>query len=150
MQINIAQKSDVDEIVELDALIIGNTRRRTLIAELVGLQQGYIARQESQIIGFLLMQHYFFGQPFIEVLIVDPSFRRQGVGTALMQHIETVYTPGKLFTSTNTSNKRMQQLCEQLGYVHSGIVENLDEGDPELIYFKKLTSTMYSVDQEAP
>ena len=25
----------------------------------------------------------------------------------------------------------------------------VDEGDPDLIYFKKLTSTTYSVDQEA-
>ena len=138
MHIDIAQASDVNQMVALDALVIGNARRKTLITELVGLQQGYIARQESRIIGFLLMQHHFFGQPFIEVLIMHPSFRRQGVGTALMQHIEAVYTPGKLFTSTNASNKRMQQLCERLGYIRSGIVENLDEGDPELIYFKSL------------
>jgi RimJ/RimL family protein N-acetyltransferase len=42
-----------------------------------------------------------------------------------------------LFTSTNQSNIAMQRLCESCGFERSGIVENLDEGDPELIYFKR-------------
>ncbi len=138
MQIDVAQENDIGEMVALDDLVIGSTRRQNLIAEIVGLQQGYVARQEHQIVGFLLMQHHFFEQPFIKLLIVHPSFRRQRIGGALMQHIEPIYTPGKLFTSTNESNKKMQQLCERLGYIRSGIIENLDEGDPDLIYFKRL------------
>ena len=43
-----------------------------------------------------------------------------------------------MFTSTNQSNLPMQRLCDRLGYVKSGYVENLDEGDPELIYVKLL------------
>jgi len=33
----------------------------------------------------------------------------------------------------------MQRLCEHLGYVRSGWIDNLDEGDPEIIYFKRVT-----------
>jgi len=138
MLVDLAQASDVDEMASLDASVIRSTRRRKLITETVYLHQGYIARQENQIVGILLMQHHFFGHPFIELLVVHPSFRRQGIGSALMRHVETFYALGKLFTSTNVSNKKMQQLCEQLGYIRSGIIENLDEGDPELIYFKQL------------
>ena len=32
----------------------------------------------------------------------------------------------------------MQALCEKLGFVKSGWIDNLDEGDPEIIYFKRL------------
>jgi hypothetical protein len=32
----------------------------------------------------------------------------------------------------------MQNLCEKLGFVRSGCIENLDEGDPEIIYFKRM------------
>jgi hypothetical protein len=32
----------------------------------------------------------------------------------------------------------MQRLCDRLGFVKSGYIENLDEGDPELIYVKFL------------
>jgi len=139
MQIDVAREIDIDEMVALDTLVSGNSSRRNLITQTVKQHQGYLARQENRIVGFLLMHQHFFELPFIELLLVHPSFRRQGIGTALMQHIETLSTPGKLFTSTNVSNERMQRLCERLGYVRSGIIENLDEDDPELFYFKRLS-----------
>ena len=55
-----------------------------------------------------------------------------------MQHMEQTCTTAKLFTSTNQSNAPMQALLNKLGYRQSGFIENLDEGDPELIYFKRL------------
>ena len=56
-----------------------------------------------------------------------------------MRHVERSCLPDKLFTSTNQSNTQMQALCETLGYVKSGWVDNLDEGDPEIIYFKRMS-----------
>lgn len=150
MQIEVAQEIDIEEMLALDALVIGSSRRRNLIAQTVKQHQGYLARQESQIVGFLLMHQHFFELPFIELLIVHPSFRRQGIGTALMQHIETISTPGKLFTSTNVSNEPMQRLCERLGYVRSGIIEHLDEDDPELFYFKRLSNDTPFRKEETP
>jgi hypothetical protein len=35
-----------------------------------------------------------------------------------------------LFASTNESNVPMQALLDSLGYVQSGIINNLDPGDP--------------------
>jgi ribosomal protein S18 acetylase RimI-like enzyme len=150
MQIDVAQEIDIDEMVALDDLEIGNSSRWNLITRTVKQHQGYVARQENRIVGFLLMHQHFFELPFIELLLVHPSFRRQGIGTALMQHLETLSTPGKLFTSTNVSNERMQRLCERLGYVRSGIIENLDEDDPELFYFKRLSNEPPFRKEETP
>ena len=150
MQIDVAQEINIDEMVDLDALVIGNSSRRNLITQTVKQHQGYVARQENRIVGFLLMHQHFFELPFIELLLVHPSFRRQGIGTALMQHIESLPTPGKLFTSTNVSNERMQRLCERLGYVRSGNIENLDEDDPELFYFKRLSKEAPFRKEEIP
>ncbi len=150
MQIDVAQEIDIEEMLALDALVTGSSHRRNLIAQTVKQHQGYVARQESQIVGFLLMHQHFFEMPFIELLIVHPSFRRQGIGAALMQHIETISTPGKLFTSTNVSNEPMQRLCERLGYVRSGIIEHLDEDDPELFYFKRLSNDTLFRKEETP
>ena len=150
MQIDVAQEIDIGEMVALDALVIGNSSRRNLITQTVKQHQGYVARQENRIVGFLLMHQHFFELPFIELLLVHPSFRRQGIGTALMQHIEMLSTPGKLFTSTNVSNERMQRLCERLGYIRSGIIENLDEDDPELFYFKRLSNEAPFRKEEIP
>ncbi len=55
-----------------------------------------------------------------------------------MPHVEVLCQTDKLFTSTNQSNRPMQKLLEKLGYQPSGYIENLDEGDPELVYFKRL------------
>ena len=45
---------------------------------------------------------------------------------------------GQLFTSTNRSNLPMRRLCDRLGFQRSGVVENLDNDDPELVYYKRL------------
>jgi ribosomal protein S18 acetylase RimI-like enzyme len=150
MQIDVAQEIDIDEMVALDVLGSGSSRRRNLITETVKQHHGYVARQETQIVGLLLMHQHFFELPFIELLMVHPSFRRQGIGTALMQHMETISTPGKLFTSTNLSNEPMQRLCERLGYIRSGIIEHLDENDPELFYFKRLSNEAPFRKEETP
>ena len=72
------------------------------------------------------------------MLYIHQDYRRNGVGAALMKHMESECRTEKLFTSTNQSNIPMQRLLAKLEYKPSGKVENLDEGDPELIYFKKL------------
>ncbi|MFJ4389225.1 hypothetical protein [Pseudomonas soli] len=40
--------------------------------------------------------------------------------------------------STNRSNEPMRRLLERQRFVASGVVENLDEGDPEQIYCWRL------------
>ena len=71
-------------------------------------------------------------------LSLDAPLGSAGVTTALIRHIERTCPRGKLYTSTNESNVAMQRLCETLGFKRSGYSENLDEEDPEIIYFKRL------------
>lgn len=53
-----------------------------------------------------------------------------------MRYSESICQTTKLFTSTNLSNLPMQALLTKLGYRLSGVIHNLDDGDPELVYFK--------------
>ena len=84
------------------------------------------------------MNDSFFGRAFVELLIVHPACRRRGVASALMRHLEAICPGDRLFTSTNRSNAAMQRLCDSLGFQHSGVIENLDDGDPEIVYVKFL------------
>src|SRR5437763_4473704 len=70
----------------------------------------------------------FYGFDFLELLVVAESWRRRGIGRALVEAWEDRAASPKVFTSTNQSNLPMQRLCESLGFVRSGIIENLDEG----------------------
>lgn len=84
MQIDVAQESDIEQMVVLNVLVSGSSRRRRLITETIKQHHGYVACQENQVVGILLLHQHFFELPFIELLMVHPSFRRQGIRTALM------------------------------------------------------------------
>jgi hypothetical protein len=61
---------------------------------------------------------------------VEPQFQ--------VEWIEPLCRTEKLFTSTNRSNTPMQSLLARTKFSQSGIVHNLDDGDPEIIYSKRL------------
>ena len=87
----------------------------------------------------MVWNHGFFGHAFVALLAVRPEARRRGVASVLVGHVEAVCGSDRLFTSTNASNAAMQRLCDALGFERSGIIDNLDEGDPELVYCKRLS-----------
>ena len=75
---------------------------------------------------------------FVVMLCVHPERRRRGIGQALMRHAEVACRTQRIFASTNRSNLPMQRLLEGLGYRCSGMVDDLDPGDPELFYSRWL------------
>jgi ribosomal protein S18 acetylase RimI-like enzyme len=133
-----ATEDDYADICAIDAAIMGNDSRREYLAEAIMARHCLVAREADEALGYAVVDNAFFGNPFIELLIVHPEHRRRGVGEAIMRYIEKTCPAPKLFTSTNESNLPMQKLCEKLGFTRSGYIENLDEGDPEIIYFKRL------------
>ena len=101
----------------------------------------HVAAAVGEVIGYGVLNYTFYGQGFFEMLYVHPDHRRRGAGAALLLHMESLCRSPKLFTSTNLSNLPMQSLLNKAGYALSGVIHNLDEGDPELVYFKRLTQT---------
>jgi RimJ/RimL family protein N-acetyltransferase len=59
--------------------------------------------------------------------------------SALVSALEAECPTDRLFTATEESNQAMQRLCEALGFVHSGRIEGLEDGEIELIYYKVLS-----------
>ncbi len=113
--------------------------RREFLERAAAAGECWLAREGADIVGFAVFDRSLYDQPFVSLLYVVPEQRRNGIATDLMRHVESICPGRKLFTSTNESNTPMQRLCERLGYVRSGWIENLDEGDPEIIYFKRLS-----------
>jgi len=85
-----------------------------------------------------VLDYSFYDCGFIRLVYVRPDYRRHSVGSTLIQAMEERCRTAKLFTSTNQSNDSMRALLAKLGYVRSGFIDNLDPGDPELVYFKPL------------
>jgi hypothetical protein len=126
-----ARSSDATAIVTIDH----DPSRESELREAVEDSRCLVAEWDRTIVGFAVGSR-FYGFDFLELLVVSIGHRRCGVASALIRGWEAAAVTPKLFTSTNESNIPMQRLCERLGYARSGFIENLDEGDPEIIYFK--------------
>ncbi len=138
VQIRQAEQEDIPGICSFDHLA-GTPDRRTFIENSVRSGSAYVAVLDGAVVGYTVLEYTFYSLGFIAMLYVHPDHRRKGLASQLVHHIESVCRTDKLFTSTNESNLPMQSLMVKLGYVPSGIINNLDEGDPELVYFKSLT-----------
>lgn len=127
---------DLDEIMYIDSDVMGDTSRGSYIAKAIELGGCISAREGDQMVGFLLYDMHFFECSFISLIIVSPSKRRKGYASMMLDYMMRTSPTAKVFSSTNRSNGSMQKVFAANGFIQSGIVENLDEGDPELIYFK--------------
>lgn len=139
MEIRIAQPSDAEAIEAFDHVArSGASRREFINSSLLASGHCWVAVVDGQAVAYAVLEHTFFENGFVSMLYVNPEFRCRGLGSALLRHLEDQCRTAKLFTSTNQSNHAMRALLAKLNYKPSGVIENLDEGDPELVYFKRL------------
>jgi ribosomal protein S18 acetylase RimI-like enzyme len=133
-----ATGDDYDAVRALDRLLAGVRDRGEALRSWIAAGECVVARDGNVVPGFAVADCSFFAQGFLVLLVVHPDRRRQGIASMLVRYVEEHCPAAKLFTSTNRSNTAMQAVLRSLGFLESGVVENLDEGDPELIYFKRL------------
>jgi GNAT superfamily N-acetyltransferase len=132
-----ATAADIDALIAIDHIATHSADRREAIAAWVALGHCHLAERDSAVAGYVALTRSFFRSPFIEMLIVGATFRRGGIGRALIEHcIALTPSEHKLWTSTNESNAPMRALLPQLGFVQTGMFEHLDEGDPERIFLR--------------
>ena len=137
MEIRQAEEKDITTICSFDHLAQIVERRR-FIQNSVRSRTASVAVSDGQVVGYAVLEYSFFAQGFMAMLYIHPGHRRKGIGSEIVRYVESICKTEKLFTSTNESNLPMQALMAKLHYTPSGIINNLDEGDPELVYFKRL------------
>jgi ribosomal protein S18 acetylase RimI-like enzyme len=130
--------SDAESIIAFDHVAQSEPSRVEFINRSIYSDQCYVVEYGEMVVAYGVLEYSFYECGFISMLYVHPEFRRRGFGSELMIYLERLCKTEKLFTSTNQSNMTMQALLESIGYQRSGIVENLDEGDPEIIFFKNV------------
>jgi len=99
----------------------------------------FVGVDDHIVVGFAILEYSFYANGFIPLFVVSREHRRSGTGTALLKHAATHCRTPKLFSSTNESNREMQALLKKVGFRESGRIDNLDDGDPEIVYFKRVS-----------
>ncbi|MEM6429012.1 MAG: GNAT family N-acetyltransferase [Deinococcota bacterium] len=138
MKIRNATDSDLAAMYAVDPIAAENTSHKQHMHEWVNAGQAIVALTNDVVVGYAVLEYTFFSNGFMSMLMVDKASRRQGIAAALVKHLEEICKTDKLFTSTNESNKPMQGLMQSMSYEPSGTVYNLDEGDAELFYVRRL------------
>lgn len=133
-----ATDDDLGAVLEVERDGRATGGRATFIASAIAEGRCLVARGGDAIAGFAIHDRSLFDQPFVALLKVRPADRRRGIGTALVQAAIAATDGDRLFSSTNASNVAMRMLLGRLGFVASGFIENLDPGDPEMIYIRWL------------
>ena len=131
-----ALPADVDAMLACDAYAQAHASRGDAVRAAVGQGHCQVAIQAGQVAGYVLTRDDFFDYGFVSLVVVSPAHQRRGVGVRLLAAAEAACTTAKLFTSTNQSNLAAQRLFASAGFVRSGQIDHLDEGDPELVYMK--------------
>lgn len=136
MQTRDAVAEDLPALVTVDAVAQGNLERVESLRAAIAAGECIVAAQGRALLGYVVLNYAFYRNGFVPLLYVSAESRRQGVGTALLRAAEARCRTEKLYTSTNESNHPMRALLKAAGYQPSGVVNNLDPGDPELVYVR--------------
>jgi GNAT superfamily N-acetyltransferase len=128
--------ADLDFLAEADPRLADGSAYRAHIGELLGAGMSWAAVIEGRALGFAIVTRHFFNFPFVDLLVVAEAARRGGIGSVLMARCEDDHDADRIFTSTNESNAPMRRLLETAGWQVSGKIDNLDPGDPELVFVK--------------
>lgn len=134
VRIRAAVCTDLPALIALDSVAADDPRRAVQIGQWLADGHMHVAELDDTLAGYRVQHRHFFGEAFIEMLMVASPLRGHGVGSALLLHATSCSAGARLFTSTNQSNANMQRLLAAAGFQQCGIVHGLDEGDPELIY----------------
>ena len=138
MTIRTGVPDDLSAIESIDPVARPDAGRRDFLRRAVESGCLLVATSGDEVAGFVVLEHSFFGRGFIAALMVAPAHRRASIGSALVRGAEERCATDRIFVSTNASNRPMQQLLERAGYTRSGVIHDLDPGDPELVYSKSL------------
>jgi GNAT superfamily N-acetyltransferase len=133
--VRLAVSTDVEQILAIDPTAV---TRRTLIQSAINDGECFVAASNGVLLGYGLMDHEFFDRGFVRLIYVHTAHRRLGVATRLFDELETQCKSNRIFSSTNLSNQPMRGFLVSRGYVLSGMIQDLDEGDPEMFYSKRL------------
>lgn len=132
------EAADAAEIKALDTIVPLDPRRAESIDNWLERDVVFVAELEGKVVGYGVFNHDFFRQGNVDMLMLHPDYRGQRIGERLLQALEQACDTPKLFCTTNVSNHRMQRLLSRQGFAACGFIDELDPGDPELVYVKKL------------
>lgn len=133
-----AEPNDLVQIQEFDYVMHESDARKDAAVEAIGEGRALVIETHGAVVGYGIIHHQFFARSFIDLVYIAEDERNRGLGPRLLEALEGLAKSLQVFTSTNESNVHMQHVLEAEGYRRVGRIEELDPGDPELVYVRNV------------
>lgn len=140
--LRIATEKDLPLVVAFDYALDKEEhiewKREEKIAKAISDESCFVILADDREVGFAIFDYRFFDQGWIELLVMEEHHRGKGIGGQAIDLLCKQCKTGKIFTSTNSSNRQMQKALAKAGFTFAGKIDGLDDGDPELFYYKRM------------
>ena len=105
----------------------GETDWNKLFDPLPAGREGFVIESGGAVAGFALLRPKFLMGDYLELLVVAPSARGQGLGSRMLAHVEgLVFVRTKnLFACVSDFNKEARKFYQTNGYQEIGPMPNL-------------------------
>lgn len=134
-----ANSTDAEALKAIDTVVLNDPTRARYIDVWLVEDDVLVADLNGEVVGYGVFNHAFFRQGQADMLMVHSAHRGKGVGEKLLLALESLCDTPKFWVTTNLSNHPMQRLLTRLSYKPCGYIDELDPGDPELIFVKRLS-----------
>jgi len=107
-------------------------------------REGLVIETNGTVAGFALLRQKFLLGDYLELLVVAPSARSNGLGSALLKHVESlVFARAKnIFACVSDFNAGARQFYKKNGYQEIGPMPNfLIPGSAEILLRKTIGSS---------
>ena len=114
---------------------------REVVAGKTGRGEVVVAEQDGKSIGYARVEFLWSTVPFIALIWVLEPHRKQGVGRAILAHLESRFRAEgheALFSSSQADEPEPQAWHRRMGFEDCGVIERINEGGVGEVFFRKV------------
>ena len=134
VSVRYAEIDDLD-FVGQDGYVSKEVLRRKIEA-----QEVLLAEQNGRPVAYLRLEYLWSEVPYIALIRVLEALQRQGIGRALLSHVEEVLRKSghsRLYSSSQADEAAPQAWHRHVGFAECGIIAGLNSGGVGEVFFRK-------------
>ena len=114
-----------------------------VVAGKIGRDEVVVAERDGESVGYARIEFLWSVVPYIALIWILEPHRRQGVGTAILEHLEERFRASgheALFSSSQADEPEPQAWHRRMGFEDCGVIERINEGGVGEVFFRKVLS----------